>query len=683
MPDRQELIESIIEELEAEGIETEDIDECRQLLEENYQDLEFPVDRVTIRRIQAKNFRNLDDREVRLDDADTVLYGPNDQGKTSILEAIRFNLFGRQEKQRISLTDPIQFEQETLETTGNWSADANHYLVHRTMSWDGSAYSGDDRPKLNTNPSSEDDIPFQARNTQQDVSEAFGIWPVESREFGRYNIFSLFCLMAPNYKKFLRWQDKEDFIDLLFGINLAAPINQSKKRRKETYDLTEEEETAAEDLKTAESRQQELQGRLEELQDSKEEVETKLSDRRAELRSINETLDQNNELERLESERLRLQRQINNLEEEKRETRGDLRETRLSIERYEEMEMGEELHSTAQDLQELMSVPDRCPICTNDVDDSQRRRLLNDGDCPLCSKDIPDERIEVGTEQDVRESILEREQVEEKLDELRSRERELEGDLDLLDSRIQDHQDQLDTLQGQIEESDINQLIDRRDELETEISELEREATSIQVEINAKQEELEDIEERIDGLEEAYENRREKVQKRQALKTFERVVRRQIEEERTDLKNNLQEGMSSLLSYFEHGQFAGARNVVFDPEGGYDFTVVFEDEEDIPSSRHNEFSNEGKILALLFHTALLKELADQPNTLPIRMFLFDSPYFEIPDTGNAPDLTNFLLALPDELPEYQIILTVTDSALSDRAELSELYQIEDFSSPAN
>lgn len=78
MPDRQDIIESVIEELEGEEFDPEAIDECRRLLEENYRDLEFPVDRVTIRRIRAKNFRNLDNREVQLDDKDTALYGPND-----------------------------------------------------------------------------------------------------------------------------------------------------------------------------------------------------------------------------------------------------------------------------------------------------------------------------------------------------------------------------------------------------------------------------------------------------------------------------------------------------------------------------------------------------------------------------------------------------------------------------
>jgi DNA repair exonuclease SbcCD ATPase subunit len=677
MPERDDIIENIITELQGE-LEPDDIEECRRLLEENYRDLEFPVDRVTLRRIRAQNFRNLDDRTVRFDDEDTVLYGPNDQGKTAVLEAARFNLFGRQRKQRITLTDPIQDEKESLETTGNWSVDADHYLLHRMMDRDGRGYSGDDRPKLNMEPSSEDDIPFQARNTQQDVSEAFGIWPVESREFGRYNIFSLFCLMAPDYKAFLRWQDKEDLLDLLFGINLAAPINQSKKRRNEVYELTENEETAAEDLATAQSRETELQERVEELQVAKEETETTLADRRAELRSINETLDQDNELERLESEKRRLQRQIDKLESEKRETRGDLRETRLSIERYEEMEMGEELHSTAQDLQQMMNVPDRCPICTNPVDDGQRRRLLNDGDCPLCRKEMPEDRIEEGTEQDARESIMEQDRMEEKLEELRSRERELEGELQLVESRIEGHQNQLDTVEAQMAESDVKQLADRRDELESEISELEREATSIRVEINAKQDELQDVRDRIDELEEAYESRSEKVQKQQALQTFERVVRRHIEEERTDLKNALRDEMNALLSYFEYGRFADARSVEFQPRGGYDFTVVVNDGDNVPSDRHNEYSNEGKIVALLFHTAVLKLLAEQSSTLPIRMFIFDSPFFEIPDTGNAPDIANFLLALPEELPEYQVILTVTDSALSDRDDLGGVYHIKDF-----
>lgn len=677
MPERDDIIENIITELQGE-LEPDDIEECRRLLEENYRDLEFPVDRVTLRRIRAQNFRNLDDRTVRFDDEDTVLYGPNDQGKTAVLEAARFNLFGRQRKQRITLTDPIQDEKESLETTGNWSVDADHYLLHRMMDRDGRGYSGDDRPKLNMEPSSEDDIPFQARNTQQDVSEAFGIWPVESREFGRYNIFSLFCLMAPDYKAFLRWQDKEDLLDLLFGINLAAPINQSKKRRNEVYELTENEETAAEDLATAQSRETELQERVEELQVAKEETETTLADRRAELRSINETLDQDNELERLESEKRRLQRQIDKLESEKRETRGDLRETRLSIERYEEMEMGEELHSTAQDLQQMMNVPDRCPICTNPVDDGQRRRLLNDGDCPLCRKEMPEDRIEEGTEQDARESIMEQDRMEEKLEELRSRERELEGELQLVESRIEGHQNQLDTVEAQMAESDVKQLADRRDELESEISELEREATSIRVEINAKQDELQDVRDRIDELEEAYESRSEKVQKQQALQTFERVVRRHIEEERTDLKNALRNEMNALLSYFEYGRFADARSVEFQPRGGYDFTVVVNDGDNVPSDRHNEYSNEGKIVALLFHTAVLKLLAEQSSTLPIRMFIFDSPFFEIPDTGNAPDIANFLLALPEELPEYQVILTVTDSALSDRDDLGGVYHIKDF-----
>lgn len=680
MPDREEIVESILSELRDEEIESEDIEICERILDETYHDLDFPINEVTIDYIRAQHFRTLDDKEVWFDGEDTVLFGENDHGKTTTLEAIRFNLFGRQEKhhQRITFTDPIQQGEKTLQTTGSWSVDTDDYLIHRTMNAKGRGYKGHDQPKLNKDPSSESDIPFKGADTQQDVSEAFGLWPIESKDFGRYNIFSLFCLLAPNYKDFVKWQRKKDYLDLLFGINLAAPINQSEQLRKDEYGFTDREETAPADLKTAQSREKELKNRLAELREEKEEAETKLTDKQSELRSLKETLDGQNELGRLESEKLRLQRQINKLESERQETRGDLRETRLRIERHEEIEMGEDLHSTAANLQKLMSIPDRCPICTNDVEDHQRRRLLESGDCPLCEKEVPENRIEIGTERDVEESIIEKEKHQEKIADLQKQERELEGDLRLLDSRVEDFHEQLENVNDQIEESDLNQLIDRRDELEDIVSRMEKEATSLQVEINAKEEELEDVQDQIEDLEEAYKSRRHKSKKKQILSTFEKVVNQHIKRERASLRNDLEEKMEGLLSYFEHGKFANAKNVVFDSEGDYEFTVIMEDGEDIPSDRHNEFSNEGKIIALLFHTAVLKCLAQQSNTIPIRMFLFDSPYFETPDTGNAPDITTFLNALPEELPEYQVIVTVTDSAMADREMFSEQYEIVDF-----
>lgn len=81
-------------------------------------------------------------------------------------------------------------------------------------------------------------------------------------------------------------------------------------------------------------------------------------------------------------------------------------------------------------------------------------------------------------------------------------------------------------------------------------------------------------------------------------------------------------------------------------------------------------------LALLFHTVVLKLLAERSNTLPIRIFL--SLLLRGAGYRNRPDITNFPMNLPDDLPEYLVILTVTDAELADSDTLSEKYQIREF-----
>lgn len=550
------------------------------------------------------------------------------------------------------------------------------------MEKEGSAYVGHQRPKLVFDPNSEDANPHQARNTQQDISEAFGLWPVESRELGRYNIFSLFCLMAPDFKTFLRWQDKDDFLDLLFGMDMASAINQSKTLRQNKYAISDEEKTAPEELAVAKSRIDEIEERLSKLYGYKERVNEIISAKKDELRSVNDVIQRDDEYQRLkelESKRLRLERQVSKLESEKRETRGDLRQKRVRIERLEEMQMGEDLHSTAQELQKYMNVPDRCPVCTNDVDDTQRRRLLQEGSCPLCAKPVPTERIEIGSERDVEESIEEQEKMAEELVELRDEERKLEGEFKRLVRELQEKESELERVESQIEDNSAERLLEYQDELEKTVSDLEGTATAIQVEVNANKRELESLEEEMDKLQGAYESRKLKSRKIQALSSFEKSVNYHIEQERASLKNELESEMNTLLKYFKEGSFADADEVTFDSQGGYNFTVEMDVQDDIPSSRHNQNSNEGKILALLFHTTVLKLLSKQSNTIPIRMFLIDSPYSDAPDTGNAPDITRFLSALPDILPDYQIILTVADTSMVERQDFSGDYKIRNFS----
>lgn len=676
MPEREEVIDDILERVSDEGIPDEHLDLCVSLLEDNYGSLEYPVDELKIRHLNLQDFRVIEDDSIEFKAENTVLFGENEEGKTTSLEAVRFNLLGRQEHQRIKLTGPIRDGKSTLVTTGNWSVDGQDHLIRRTLT-NGSGYS--ETIRLNTDPQDLDDIGWGSPSTQEEVSRAVGLWPIESKQLGRYNTFSLFCLMPGNFKIFVKWQEKSKYIDMLFGINLASIITESSRYRTDELELSSEEETAAEDLADVESRISNIQDDLENINEEKEKVETRLGDRKSELRRVRGLLEDKDELEDLESQETEIKRQINKLQDERQEYLSELRTLDQKINRYQEMDMGEHLHEPSQELQKYMSIPDRCPICTKEVDDDQRRRLLNDGDCPLCEKNVPSERIEIGTERDVEEKIVEREQLEEALEEAQERRQRIDGEIDLLESRIDDYEEELQNVRNQIQQSDEKELLDRKNELQSTVEELEQKATNLQIEINAKSEKIDELQEdRLPELEELYESRKEKVEKKISLETFEKVVQNQVNRERESVREDIATTMKNLLEIFEEGTFSNAFDVDFDSDGGYDFTIRVRDGDDIPSDRPNENSNEGKLTALLFHTAVLKQLTEHGDTIPLRLFIVDSPYSESPDTRNTPDITRFLQQLPEILPKYQLILGIADTNMADRDAFANQYSIVDF-----
>jgi DNA sulfur modification protein DndD len=676
MPEREEVIDEILERTSEEGVPDEHLDLCESLLEDNYGSLEYPVDALKIRHLDIENFRVIEEDSIDFDTENTILFGENEEGKTSSLEAVRFNLLGRQEHQRIELTGPIRDGKSTLVTTGNWSVDGQDHLIRRILT-NGSGYS--ETIRLNTDPQGLDDIGWGSPNTQEEVSKALGLWPIESKQLGRYNTFSLFCLMPGNFKIFLKWQQKDKYIDMLFGINLASVITESSRYRTDELELSSEEKTASEDLADVKSRISNLREDLEDLNEEQDRVETKLGDRKSELRRVRELLEDKDELEDLEAQETEIKRQINKLEDERQELLSEFRRVDQKINRYQEMDMGEHVHEPSQELQKFMSVPDRCPICTKEVDDDQRRRLLNDGDCPLCEKSVPGDRIEVGTERDVEEKIVEREQLKEALEAAQEKRQRIDGEIDLLKSRIDDYEEELQNVRDQIQQSDEKELLDRKNELQSKVEELQQKATNLQIEINAKSETIEDLEEdQLPELEELYDSRKEKVETQSSLETFEKVVQNQINRERESIREELEGTMKDLLEIFEEGSFSDAYDVDFDPDGGYDFTIRVRDGDDLPSDRPNENSNEGKLTALVFHTAILKQITEYGDAFPLRLFIVDSPYSESPDTRNTPDITNFLQQLPEILSGYQLILGIADTNMADREAFVNQYNIVDF-----
>lgn len=681
MPEREDFVDRIKHQLRDKEIFDEgDIEECVNLLGEREQQTVADMESVQLNRIIAKQFKAIkNERDVSLNQDDAVISGPNTSGKTSLVEAIRFNLLGRHQPhhQRVTLIDPVTEGFDTLYTDGFWQVNGDEYLIHRELSKEGRGYADHDRPKLTENPDGRE-VSLAARDEQRDVSELIGLWPYEARDFGRYNMFSLFFLDSEDAKGFVGWRDNTTFLDLLFGLDLTKVIEASETRRANKYEPTDEEETAPQELKIAEDRLHQLVDDVESLQEQRDEIRGKLNQRQEELNSVREVLSGENELEQLQSEKARLNRRINSLQSERLDKRDELRQTRQQISRYQESELSREIEPLAADLREIMSLPDRCPICTNDITTEQAQRLAEHGDCPLCNKDVPEERIEVGSETDAEERVLEQQERSEEIDRLQSEEQELKGDIRMLEQQVEDLEEQLERVEGQIEETDLTEYADRRDRLEEKVANLEREATSVQVELNAKEEELEEVRERVEELQNLKQQYDNKSHKQQMLQSFEKLVTAEIDYERGDIHEKLETIMENLLDYFTEGLFADTTGVSFNSEGSYEFTIYRSDGENKPSSRPNSDSVEGLMQSLLFQTAVLKYLDSLEGSLPIRLFVVDSPYAKEPDGGNAQDITSFISHLPDELENFQIIVTIATTALAELDQYEENYEMLTF-----
>lgn len=678
MSEANEAKERIIAQLEEdETFDVDDLEECEDLLEEPDDTTTPQYESVQLNRIFVRHFKALEEEEeVTFDRNNTVVTGQNTRGKTSLVEAIRFNLLGLQEKQRVNLVDPVTEDYDTLYTDGFWQVNSDEYLIHRELT-DAGGYEDHDEPKLVKNPDGRD-IPFGMRDSQPDVSKLIGLWPYEQRDLGRYNMFSLFFLASEDFKAFTDWQENPTFLDLLFGLNLTKVVDASKKKRKEVYELTEEEETAAEELATAEDRLYSLEEELTELRERRQEIQGQLNQRKEELRSVQEVLSGENELEQLRSEKARLNRRINNLESEQLEKQSERRKVQRQISVYQESELSREIEPLASDLRKIMSLPDRCPICTNEVTGEQARQLIDHGNCPLCEKEVPDDRIEVESEIDSDEHILEQQERREELDRLQDRERQLDGEITQLQRQVEDLEEQVEEIDEQIAETDLTEYDERRDELEDLIPELEQEATSLQVEINAKEEALEQTREDVDRLKSLKEERDRKSHKQQMLQTFEKIVRAEVQRARQSIQENLEDIMNDLLEYLEYGLFSDATGVSFKSEKAYNFTVYRASGENKPSDRENADSVEGLIQSLLFQTAVLQYLETVEGSLPIRIFIIDSPYSKEPDEENAKDITSLLSQLPTELQDYQIIVTVASTALAELEAYEDSYEILNF-----
>jgi len=687
MRSEEDIIQDILGQVESSSNFTEeDKKECQELLENNYKDVSLDDREISLERAEIENFEAISKKEIDFDERDTVLYGENTTGKTSFIEALEFNLAGRPDhseyRSRFELTGLIQNGKSAARTNTYWQVNGENYLIYRILKEDNGLT---EYPRVTQSPETQG-VEEDRRDKQAKVSDLIGILPLEERlsekTYDLYRILGLFFISSKNWRLFMDWNKASDMLDILFRVNLTNVINASKARMDEKYSIDSDAEEATLQLENKKEEKESVEQDTRKLEQERDRITAELADLRDQLRSVRRMLkeetDPGVDADELQSRKSTLESKEASLQRQLRDKGEELAKTRRLINRYEDTDLKEDMDVVADEVRNLMSVPEQCPICTNPVDDEQRTQFLEHNHCPLCSKEVPEKRRRVEKEYQADESITEiKEKQQEKLEELEEKKDDLEYEISTLKERLEDTQSQLEQVEEVLEDGEVGDLINEREELEEEEQELEEELARVQGKIDSKENTRDDLEEEIQDLEALVEEFQQNNRKRKMLSSFNTIVEDKRDKEQRRLKDRLEEVMLELTGYFTEGTFSDVESVEFPKKGSYRFEIHKSDGTVLDSTEPQESTAEVVLHALLFHTAVLKELSDSDRNLPFRLFVIDSAFTNEQDRWNTVDLANFLSHLPEILPEYQIIISMAELGI-DEAPFRENYRFERF-----
>lgn len=687
MSSEEDIVQDILNQIESSSKFTEeDKEECRDLLENNYRDVSLDDREITLSRAEIKNFEALSSKNIDFDEEDTVLYGENTTGKTSFIEALEFNLVGRPEhpqyRSQFELTNLIRKGKSAATTNTYWQVNGENYLIYRILKRDNGLI---EYPRVTQSPETQG-AGEDRRDKQAKVSDLIGILPLEERlserRFDLYRILGLFFMSSKNWRLFMDWDKASDMLDILFRVNLTNVINASKARMEEKYSIDSDAEEATYQLQNRKEEKEKIGKDIRNLEQKRDRLSTELADRRDQLRSVRSALkdetDSGVDADELQSRKSTLESKEADIQRQLTKKTQELAKKRRLINRYEDTDLKEDMDVVADEVRNMMSVPEQCPICTQSVDNEQRTRFLEHNHCPLCSKEVPEDRRRVEKEYQPDKSITAiQEKQEEKLEELQQERDKIEFDIQTLQERLEDTQSQLEQVEQVLEDGQVGELIDNREQLEQEERELEEELAKVQGKINSKENQVEELEDEIEELEAMVEEFHQNNRKRQMLSSFNKIVRDKRAREQRKLKDRLEEVMLELTDYFTEGTFSDVEEVVFPDKGEYSFEIHKEDGTVLDSSDPQESTAEVVLHALLFHTAVLKELSESGRNLPFRLFVIDSAFTNEQDRWNKKALANFLSNLPSILEDYQVIISMAEIDI-DNTPFEQNYQFEPF-----
>ncbi|OYR73033.1 hypothetical protein DJ78_01160 [Halorubrum ezzemoulense] len=267
---------------------------------------------------------------------------------------------------------------------------------------------------------------------------------------------------------------------------------------------------------------------------------------------------------------------------------------------------------------------------------------------------------------------------EESLDEYREDERKLVAKRERLDNKIESLEEGIEELTQDIEQSDLSDLAEKRDELQREVRDLRDETVELQIREDTLSQQLTRVTYERKAYEHFVDIAKEKNSRREAFKRLKGIVEGARTRRREKIKSRIGEEIQSLFDYFTQGTLRDAHNIEFKSGGSYHFEITTSTDM-LDSSVADESTAEINLHALLFHTAILKLLSQSIEAPPLKLFVIDSPFANEVDERNASDIVNFISALPEVLPDYQVILASADTGDFNPEQYADSFNLVEFS----
>lgn len=495
-----------------------------------------------ITKVELENWKSHHETTLEFSEGVNALIGTMGSGKSSVLEAITFGLYGTtpsMNSREITLDDAIRRtpSEASDASVKVWlEIEGEEYTVERVIE----RGSGTRKSELRK----EGEL-LEAPSTQEVTEQVEKILGMDFKSFTRaiyaeQNNLDLFLEMRPGNRKeridellkLDRFEDARqttvkaenrledeleqkqeelgDLEDEFDGEELEEleeeiedmeeKLEKLKENIEELKERKDELEEELEELKQKEEKQENIKEKITRLKTRKKTVEERLDEKEglAEIENIDEKLEEKREsLEKLEEKEdkiSKLEQKIEMKDNKMEEIGEEIEELEEEVEKFEDIEEIEgELEEVAEKVESVKEKGNRLYAERQNLVESVKTLKDTDGECPTCGQEMDEKHRE--------ELFSER---KEKINDIKKKEKNLREELDEITERKEELEEKRDELmQYQKSAERLEKKQEKLEELEEETKERKETLEELQQEYSGeKVEELEDRIEKLNGASE-------------------------------------------------------------------------------------------------------------------------------------------------------------------------------------